>query len=328
MDRRTFAFGMCGLPFTLVSGERDAQRSVNPVMFDGFSSEAIDTEQTRIFARKAGSGPPVLLLHGFPETHLMWRDVAPILARDFTVVCADLRGYGRSGCPPSTADHQPYSKRAMAADMVSLMARLGFSKFAVAGHDRGGRVAYRLGLDHPEQATKVAVLDVLPTDVAWAHADARFALAYWPWAMLAQPSPLPEQVLTRNANTVVDNALDTWGPRLRETPADVRREYIEALRDPAHASAICEEYRAGATLDRVHDQADMAARRRIRCPLLALWSAKGPLDTWYQAQSGPVALWREWADDVRGQPMNGGHFFPEQSPIETARALRTFFAGA
>ena len=179
-------------------------------MFDGFSSELIDTAETRIIVRRAGSGPPVLLLHGFPQTHLMWRDVAPLLAREFTVVCADLRGYGKSGCPPSTADHHAYTKRAMAADMVSVMARLGFSRFSVAGHDRGGRVAYRLALDHPEQAMRVAVLDVLPTEVAWTHADARFALGYWPWAVLAQPSPLPEQVLTKNAEAVVDNALDTW----------------------------------------------------------------------------------------------------------------------
>jgi haloacetate dehalogenase len=297
-------------------------------MFDGFSSELIDTPEPRIFVRRAGAGPPVLLLHGFPQTHLMWRDVAPILARDFTVVCADLRGYGRSDCPLSTADHRPYAKRAMAADMVSLMTRLGFPRFSVAGHDRGGRIAYRLALDHPEHTTQVAVLDVLPTEVAWTHADARFALGYWPWVVLAQPSPLPEQILTRNADVVVDNALDNWGARLRETPSAVRREYIEALRDPAHASAICEEYRAGATLDRVHDQADVAARRRIRCPLLALWSADGPLDTWYQAQSGPLALWGEWADDVRGQAMKGGHFFPEQSSIDTAHALRAFFAAA
>ena len=215
----------------------------------------------------------------------------------------------------------------MASDMVSLMARLDFPRFAVAGHDRGGRVAYRLALDHPEQATRLAVLDVLPTEVAWARADARFALGYWPWALLAQPSPLPEHVLTKNADAVVDNALDTWGRRLRETPAGVRREYIEALRDPAHASAICEEYRAGASLDRVHDRADAAARRRIRRPLLVLWSADGPLDTWYQTQSGPLALWREWAEDVRGHALQGGHFFPEQSPTETVHALRAFFIG-
>jgi haloacetate dehalogenase len=214
----------------------------------------------------------------------------------------------------------------MAADMASLMARLGFSRFAIAGHDRGGRVAYRLALDYPGLLTRIAVLDVLPTDVAWTHADAKFGLGYWPWMLLAQPSPLPEQVLTTNAAAVVDHALGTWGPRRRETPAAVRRAYVEAVRDPAHAKAICEEYRAGATLDRAHDQADVAAGRRIRCPLLALWSADGPLDTWYQAQSGPLALWRDWADDVRGHAMEGGHFFPEQSPTETAEVLKAFFA--
>jgi len=294
-------------------------------MFEGFSNENIEAGEVRVFARRAGSGPPLLLLHGFPETHVMWRDVAPNLAQEFAVICADLRGYGSSSCPASAPDHHPYSKRTMAADMVNVMAALGFSEFAVAGHDRGGRVAYRLALDHPERVTRVAVLDVLPTEVAWAHADANFALGYWPWSVLAQASPLPERMLSQIAEAVVGNALDTWGPNIREVPASVRRAYAEALRDPAHAHAICEEYRASATIDRLHDRADVDSGRRIRCPLLALWSAGGPLDTWYQAQTGPLALWRKWADDVQGQAINGGHFFPEQSPDETAALLRSFF---
>ena len=286
-------------------------------MFDGFSSETMETDETRIFLRRGGSGPPLLLLHGFPQTHLMWRDVAPDLARHFTIICADLRGYGTSGCPASDPDHRPYSKRAMAADMAQVMTALGFPTFAVAGHDRGGRVAYRLALDHPGRITRIALLDVLPTEVAWANADADFALAYWPWSLLAQPSPLPERVLCQVAEAVVDNALDTWGPQARETPEAVRRAYVEALRDPAHAHAICEEYRAAAGIDRSHDQADLEAGRRIKCPLLALWSANGPL-----------ALWRSWADHAEGQAVDGGHFFPEQAPAETAALLGSFFAGA
>jgi haloacetate dehalogenase len=297
-------------------------------MFDGFSTRTIETNDATIYARTAGSGPPMLLLHGFPETHLMWRDVAPILARDFTVVCADLRGYGSSSCPASAADHAPYAKRTMAADMIGLMQQLGFPKFAVAGHDRGGRVAYRLALDHPERVTRISVLDVLPTEVAWTYADARFAVGYWPWALLAQPAPLPEKVLSAAAEAIVDNALDTWGPLLVEIPRAVRQAYADALRDPAHAHAICEEYRAGASIDRTHDKADAAAGRRIRGPMLALWSAGGPLDTWYSARSGPLAIWKEWADDVRGHSLAGGHFFPEQAPKETAEALLSFFSPA
>jgi haloacetate dehalogenase len=295
-------------------------------MFDGFTTQTIETNNTTIYARTGGSGPPLLLLHGFPQTHLMWRSVAPLLTRTFTVVCADLRGYGSSGCPASTEDHAPYAKRTMGADMIGLMQSLGFTAFAVAGHDRGGRVAYRLALDHPECVTRIAVLDVLPTEVAWSYADARFAVGYWPWALLAQPAPLPETVLSASADAIVDNALDTWGPRLLEIPHAVRRAYADALRDPAHAHAICEEYRAGATIDRTHDKADAAAGRRIRGPMLALWSAGGPLDTWYTAQSGPLAIWKAWADDVRGHSVAGGHFFPEQAPEETGEALRSFFA--
>ena len=289
-----------------------------------FKTAEVETGETSIFVCWAGSGPPLLLLHGFPQTHLMWRGVAPLLARDLTVVCADLRGYGRSGCPPSAADHAPYAKRAMAADMVTVMERLGFSRFAVAGHDRGGRVAYRMALDHPTRIDRLAVLDILPTDVVWDRADARFALGYWPWSMLAQPEPLPERILAAVPDAVVDNALDAWGTSSTVFPGDVRAAYIEALRDPAHLHAICEEYRAAATLDREHDTTDQAAGRRIACPLLALWSSGGALDTWYAHAGGPLALWRAWADCVSGHAVDGGHFFPEAAPDQTAEALRRF----
>jgi haloacetate dehalogenase len=295
-------------------------------MFEGFSSHTIDTARTSLFARIAGAGPPVLLLHGFPETHLMWRDVAPALARHFTVVCMDLPGYGNSGCLRSMPDHASGSKRSMALETIDLMTSLGFARFAVAGHDRGGRVAYRMALDHPNRVERVAVLDVLPTETAWGCADDRFAVGYWPWSLLAQPAPLPERMLTAAADAVVGNALETWGSDALSVPDQVRAAYIEALRDPARAHAICEEYRAGATIDRAHDRADRAAGRRIRCPLLALWSAGGPLDTWYEAHSGPLALWRSWADEVSGEAVPGGHFFPEAAPVATAEALHAFLA--
>src|SRR3990170_2771637 len=250
-------------------------------MLDGFEMAEIQTDETSIFVRRSGSGPPILLLHGFPQTHLMWRGVAPLLARRFTVVCADLRGYGRRGCPLSTADHAPYAKRAMARDMVAVMEQLDFPRFSVAGHDRGGRVAYRLALDYPGRIERLAVLDVLPTGTVWERADAKFALAYWPWSLLAQPEPLPERLVVAAPEAVVDDALGAWGSPSAVFGPQVRAAYVEALRDPAHVHAICEEYRAAATLDRAHDQADRKNERRINCPLLALWSAPGALDEWY-----------------------------------------------
>jgi haloacetate dehalogenase len=289
-------------------------------------SVEIPAGEARIFVQRSGSGSPILLLHGFPQTHLMWREVAPRLARSHTVVCADLRGYGRSSCPASTPDHAPYAKRAMAQDMVTAMERLGFPRFSVAGHDRGGRVAYRMALDHPGRVDRLAVLDVLPTATAWDRADARFALAYWPWSLLAQPEPFPERLLAAAPEAIVDNALGGWGTPATAFSADVRAAYVDALRDPAHVHAICEEYRAAATLDRQHDAADRLAGNRIGCPLLVLWSGRGALDGWYAEAGGPLALWREWGDDVHGHPLDAGHFFPEEAPELTAEHLARFFA--
>jgi haloacetate dehalogenase len=297
-------------------------------MMEDFATAEVETGETSIFLRSAGSGPPVLLLHGFPQTHLMWRGVAPLLARRFTIVCADLRGYGRSGCPVSTPDHAPYAKRAMAQDMVTVMERLGFPRFAVAGHDRGGRVAYRMALDHPDRIEHLAVLDIAPTETVWERADARFALGFWPWSLLAQPEPLPERILIAAAEAVIDDALGGWGSPAAVFPSEIRAAYVKALRDPIHAHAICEEYRAAATIDREHDKADRADKRRIACPLLALWSAQGAVGTWYAEESGPLALWRNWGDDVRGQALDAGHFFPEEAAEETAEALEHFFGDA
>jgi haloacetate dehalogenase len=295
-------------------------------MLDDFQAAEIDTGETSIFARWSGSGPPVLLLHGFPQTHLMWRGVAPLLTSHFTVVCADLRGYGRSGCPASTPDHAPYSKRAMAHDMVIVMERLGFPRFSVAGHDRGGRVAYRLALDHPDRVERLAVLDILPTETAWGRADARFALGYWPWVLLAQPEPLPERLLAAAPEAVIDNALSDWGSPSTVFPREVKEAYVEALADPAHIHAICEEYRAAATLDREHDAADRMMGRRITRPLLVIWSARGGLETWYAESGGPIEIWGEWGTHVEGHALNAGHFLPEEAPEQTAHALSGFFA--
>jgi haloacetate dehalogenase len=294
-------------------------------MFDGFEASLIDVEETSIFIRHKGAGPPLLLLHGFPETHAMWCRVAPCLAETFTVVCADLRGYGASGKPPSAADHAPYAKRAMARDMVRMMEALGFPRFGLAGHDRGGRVAYRLALDWPERVDRLAVLDIIPTSEAFARADSRFALAFWPWTLLAQPAPLPERLIAAAPEAVIDDALAQWGSDPACFPADVRVAYVDALRDRDAIHAVCEEYRAAATLDVEHDLADRKAGRRIACPTLALWSSGSALDTWYVDEGGPLAIWRAWADPVTGRAIAGGHFFPETNPDEMAAELATFF---
>ncbi|HJU15199.1 MAG TPA: alpha/beta hydrolase [Stellaceae bacterium] len=295
-------------------------------MMDDFEAREIGTGEATIFTQRAGSGDPILLLHGFPQTHLMWRGVAPLLARRFTVVCADLRGYGRSSCPASAPGHTPYAKRAMAQDMVIAMERLGYPRFSVAGHDRGGRVAYRLALDHPDRIGRLAVLDVLPTATVWERADACFALGFWPWSLLAQPEPLPERILAAAPEAIVDDALGRWGSPADAFPPEVRAAYIQALRSPANVHAICEEYRAAATIDREHDNADRRAGRRISCPILALWSARGALDAWYREAGGPAALWQAWcAEIVQSQPIDAGHFFPEEVPEQTADLLARFF---
>jgi len=268
----------------------------------------------------------VLLLHGFPETHVMWHRIAPALAQELTIVCADLRGYGASGKPASTADHAPYAKAAMADDMVRLMAQLGYDRFTVVGHDRGARVAYRMALDHPGSVERLVVLDAIPTGEAFERADARLALDFWPWSLLAQPAPLPERLIAAAPDAIVDNALAEWGSSRASFPADVRERYIEALRDPDGVHAICEEYRAAATLDCARDLEDRRNGRRIACPVHVLWAEGGSLDSWYADAGGPLALWHTWADQVTGRAIAGGHFFPEQAPAETIAELRAFLA--
>jgi haloacetate dehalogenase len=293
-------------------------------MLADFEPTVVEINDTTIFTRRKGSGPPVLLLHGFPETHVMWHLVAPQLAEAFTVVCADLRGYGASGKPRSDAEHTPFSKRAMAADMIGVMRKLGFERFAIVGHDRGGRVAYRAALDHPQHVDRLAIFDIIPGSEALARADARLAFGFWPWSLLAQPPTLPERLIIAAPDAVVDDALTNWGSMPTSFPAQIRAAYIDALRDEATVHAICEEYRAAMTLDRTHDEADAAARRRITCPTLVLWAEQGALDVWYDDAGGPLAIWRRWAVDVGGHAIRGGHFFPEENPAETISELWKF----
>src|SRR5262245_20852417 len=290
-------------------------------MFEGFKQSTFETGETAIRVRHGGSGPPLLLLHGNPQTSAMWHKVAPRLAETFTVVATDLRGYGESGKPPSTAGHAPYSKRAMALDQIAVMRRLGHERFFVAGHDRGGRVAYRMALDHPERVLRLVVLDIIPTGEALRRANMDFALGYWHWFFLAQREDLPEALMGENPD-------EYWfrhtsrEPKSRDFFGVALEEYLRAFRNPATRHAICEDYRAAVTVDLAHDEADRAAERRIRCPVLALWGGKGKLETWYDV----LAIWREWADDVRGRPIACGHYIPEEAPDDTYAELRAFFA--
>jgi haloacetate dehalogenase len=212
--------------------------------------------------------------------------------------------------------------------MVAVMEQLGYSRFAVAGHDHGGRVAYRLALDHPDCVARLAVLDVLTIADVWERADKRLATGYWPWSLLAQAEPLPERLVSAAPDAVVDSALGGWGSPAGAFSAEVRAAYLDALRDPANVHAICEEYRAAATLDHAHDVEDREAGRRIACPLLVLWSEHGPLGNWYAGAGGPLALWRGWASSVSGTALEAGHFFPEEMPERTAEELRRFFSAA
>ncbi|HEY7049606.1 MAG TPA: alpha/beta hydrolase [Jatrophihabitantaceae bacterium] len=287
--------------------------------FERFDEFDLSVRGTTIHGRVAGNGPPLLLLHGIPETHLMWHRVAPALTEQHTVVVTDLRGYGASGTPPSTADHAPYSMREIAADQVEVMRRLGHERFGVAGHDRGARCAYRMALDHPDAVTRLAVLDIVPTGTAFARADRAFSLGYWVWTFLAAPCPVPETLIAASPATVVDHMLDAWSTA-DAFPSEIRAAYVEAFCDPDTVHAICEEYRAAATLDFEHDQADHG-RIKISCPVLALWSDSGAVAEWYE----PLEVWGEWADDVRGGPIAAGHFLPEEAPDETIRQLRDFF---
>jgi haloacetate dehalogenase len=301
---------------------------MNELDFRGFESRKIATDAGDVFVHVGPlTGPALLLLHGFPETALTWREVAPHLSADFAVVAADLPGYGQSACPNDTDDHRSMSKRAMAVTLAEVMQRLGHERFAVVGHDRGGRVAYRAALDNPSVVTAIVVLDIVPTWEVFDRADARLALSFWPFSLLAQPEPLPEQLILGAPDAVIDDALSNWGTPAETFPSALRDAYVKTLRDSAHVHAICEEYRAAASLDRAHDEADLMAGRQISCPVLALWSGAGALASWYENDGGPLSLWRRWATNVHGQPVAGGHFFPEEHPRSTAELIRCFLLG-
>lgn len=290
-------------------------------LFPGFDSRWFDTEAGRIFARVGGSGPPLLLLHGFPQTHVEWHRVAPGLAKKFTVVAPDLRGYGWSSAPRSEGGAL-YAKRKMAEDAVKVMEALGFVQFALVGHDRGGRVGYRLALDHPGRLTKLAVIDIVPTLDVWRGMDAARAMKMYHWLFLAQPAPVPENLIAPAPLDWLDHTLASWtaDKSLHRFDARAMAHYRASFSDPSRIHAACEDYRAGATIDRDLDAADHAAGRKIQPPLLVLWGNHG-----FPAQgASPLDVWRQWAKDARGQAIECGHFPPEEAPEETLAALLAF----
>jgi haloacetate dehalogenase len=292
-------------------------------LFPGFASHWIDTEAGKIFARSGGAGPPLLLLHGFPQTHVMWHRVAPQLAKHFSVVLMDLRGYGWSSAPASTHG-QAYSKRLMAQDAVQVMEALGHIRFRMVGHDRGARVGYRLAFDHPGRLEKLGLIDIIPTLAMWRGMDAKRAMQAYHWLFLAQPEPLPENLIGKAPRDYLDHTLASWTANkdLRAFDARAIAHYRAFFEDPTRIHACCEDYRAGATIDHDLDETDHSAGRKIDVPLQVLWGTSG-----IPAQgAAPLEVWKEWADDVQGAGLEGGHFLPEENPDAVLAALTTFLA--
>jgi haloacetate dehalogenase len=293
-----------------------------PDLFPGFATHRITTPAGEIFARVGGSGPPLLCLHGFPQTHVCWHRLAPALAGESTIVAMDLRGYGQSSGPPGDPEHTVYSKRAMAEDCIAVMRALGHNRFMVIGHDRGARVAYRLALDHPAVVTRLIPLDILPTADVWARMTAANALSAYHWLFLAQPYPLPETLIAAAPEYYVEHTLRSWTKdRMLACFAPAALAHYRALLGALErVHAVCEDYRAGATADRMADEADRKARRRISCPTLVLWG------TDYVGKGGadPLEVWRAWCTELRGEQIISGHFLTEENPDATLAALRPF----
>lgn len=285
-----------------------------------FTETQIKTSGAEIHLVHGGSGKPLLLLHGYPQTHVMWHKVAPRLVENFHVICPDLRGYGDSAKPPSTADHSPYSKRAMARDMVEVMASLGYQEFCVAGHDRGARVTHRLALDYPEKVTKACVMDIAPTYLMFKTVDQRFATAYYHWFFLIQPGGLPERMIGADPAYYLREKLKRWSAPGAKFADEAVAEYVRCFSQPETIHASCEDYRAAASIDLQHDEQDL--KRKIQCPLLVLWGAKGFVHRTYDV----LGVWRERAAHVEGRALECGHFLPEEALAAVCEELLRFFA--
>lgn len=292
-------------------------------LFPGFASRWIDTSVGKIFARTGGSGPPLLLLHGYSETNVMWHRVAPALAARFSLVIPDLVGYGWSVIPEADQNHAPYDKRSMANVMIEVMEALGHVHFHLAGHDRGGRVAYRLALDHPGRVDRLATLDIVPTYDMWHGMDRNMAMKVWHWPFLAQPEPLPEMLISKAPVEYLEWKMASWtkAKDLTAFAPHALEHYRAAFVDPKRIHAHCEDYRAGRYADLINDEADRAAGNTIACPLLALWGGVGIANE----SGGPLATWRQWAPQAQGKVIDSGHFLTEEAPEATAAALLDFF---
>ena len=287
----------------------------------GFDYQRIKTGGAAINVAIRGKGAPLLLLHGYPETHRMWHKVAPALADEFSVVCADLRGYGDSGKPEGTADHSNYSKRAMANDMIEVMAALGHHEFLLGGHDRGARVAYRLALDHPAAVKRLALLDIVSTKAVYEQGGMALATAYFHWYFLIQPRPLPETLIGHDPALWLGTAFSKLSADSTAFSDALIAEYLRTFGTPEGIHATCEDYRAGATVDLANDRADVAAGRKIACPTLILWGARSVVGRMFQ----PLETWRDLVSSPIGEAIDCGHFIPEEKPDETMHALRGFF---
>lgn len=291
-------------------------------LFPGFQTRKIRTQAGEIFCRIGGNGPPLLLVHGYPQCHVMWHRIAPELARKFTLVLPDLPGYGKSDVPALSSDHIAYSKRFTATSLVELMAQLGHVRFAIVGHDRGARVTYRMALDYPERLIRAAVLDILPTYDYWQRMDRSFALKVYHWAFLAQASPFPETLISASAGPFLEHTLASWtaSGNLDAFAPKALAHYHDFFCQPERIAATCEDYRAGATIDFEHDEADFDAARKIASPLLALWGQTGIA----QAGDTPLKIWQKWADNAQGYGVEGGHFLPEENPEGLLKLLLPF----
>ena len=289
-------------------------------MLEGFQTRQIKTEGATIHLSYGGDGPPLLLLHGYPQTHVMWHKVAPLLAKNFTLVMPDLRGYGDSSKPESDSTHEAYSKRAMALDQVQVMNALGYDSFYVAGHDRGGRVTHRMALDHPDKVKKAAVLDIVPTHKLYATVNQELATGYYHWFFLIQPNGLPERMIGADPEYYLRSKIGHWSSAMDGFSDEAMAEYIRCFSDRDTIHATCEDYRAGASIDLQFDESDMD--KKVDCPLLVLWGEKGLMERNYDV----LDTWRERARDVRGRAIDCGHFLPEEAPQDTARELSAFFA--
>jgi len=291
-------------------------------LFPTFRNKRVRTSGAVINMVIGGDGPPVLLLHGYPQTHAMWHKVAPQLARDYTVICADLRGYGDSSKPKGVPGHANYSKRAMARDMAEVMAELGYLGFHVVGHDRGGRVAHRLARDYERRVRSLTVLDISPTLKMYQSTNMQFAKAYYHWFFLIQKAPLPEQMLEGQVPWYILRRLGRGPSGLKQFDKRAIAEYVRAFKDPRTIHATCEDYRAAATIDLVHDRKNL--KTKIAMPVLALWGKHGVIAALFNC----LADWREVASDVRGRALQCGHFIPEEKPKELLVELRRFLKNA